>query len=179
MLALEKTAGREARCVNAVKIIEIERGKISSTCCSNFVGRHVNGFESGAQIGIVVRCLLLDFFEGRKRSGSAKIVGKNEIVLDIREKQNRQVEPGIQHRKLGFLKLSAAILGLKLGFDSVGGGNFAAMLQLLRQLEKAIAVVDGALGIFQLELRGKRAEIGLGHGDHEAARSDFSLCAAQ
>src|SRR6266481_4939536 len=77
------------------------------------------------------------------------------------------------------MKLSAAILGLKFGFDGVSVGNFAAMFQLLRQLEKTIALVGRASGIFQLELRGERAEIGLGHSDHEAARSDFSLGARQ
>ncbi len=53
------------------------------------------------------------------------------------------------------------------------------MFQLLRQLEKAIAFVGRAPGIFQLELCGERTEINLSHGDHQAARSDFRLGACE
>ncbi len=80
---------------------------------------------------------------------------------------------------MGFLKLPAAILGLKLRFDGIGVGNFPAVFELLRQLQKTIAFLGRASRIFQLELRGKRIEIILGHSDHQPARSDFGLGARQ
>src|SRR5438046_7345791 len=51
--------------------------------------------------------------------------------------------------------------------------DFAALLQLLRDLQEAIAFVSDALSVVQLELRSKRNEIILHHGDDQSARSNF------
>ncbi len=71
----------EIRRIDAVEVIESERGKIPGASGRDFAGGHVESFEGSAQIGVVVRRLLLHFFKGRKRSGGAKIVGENKIVL--------------------------------------------------------------------------------------------------
>ena len=78
--------------------------------------------------------MLLHFAERRQRGGRVQIIRDFEVVVEIREKQHRQIEPRIEQPQLGFLQGPAAILGLQFRLDHVRMRNFPATLQILRQL---------------------------------------------
>jgi len=121
--------------------------------------------------------LLLNFFESGKGNRGAKIVCEDEVVLKIGEDQDGEIETGVEKRELSFLKLAAAILGLKFGLDGVGVSSLAAFFELLGELEEAIAFVGSAFGDVEFVLRGQSGEVTLDNGDNEAARSNFGFCA--
>ena len=78
--------------VDSVEVVEAKGRQIFGASGGDFVIGKIDGFESGAEHGIVARGLLLNFFECGKRNGGAKIIGKDEVVLKSGEDQNGEIE---------------------------------------------------------------------------------------
>ncbi len=136
-----------------------------------------NGFQRSADIGIVASSLLLDFRQGGQRHVGMEVVGKNEIVVEVRENQHGQVEPGIEEGQLCLLKLAPPVAHLELGFDDIGVSDLAAVLEILCEFQKFLALGGGFLGEVQPALRCQNTKVALDDGDYQAARGDFGSSA--
>ncbi len=144
------------RGVDSVEIIEIQSREIACARGGDSVARGVHGFESRSNVGIVSSGTRFDLFGRAKCHRRVEIVGEIIVVVEIRKDQNREIQTRIEQRKLCFLKLSPAIVHLKLRLDHIGMRDFAAFLEIVRQFQKAIAFVVGFLRDIELSSRRRR-----------------------
>ena len=102
-----------------------------------------------------------------------QIVGHVKVFVEIWKNQHGQIEPCIEQCQLGFLQGPAAILRLQFRFDHIRMRHFPAVLQILRQFEKAVAFIRRFLRREQFLLGRRDGVIVLNDGNHQTAGCNF------
>src|SRR5260370_42698463 len=101
-----------------------------------------------------------------------------KVTVEVGKKQNRKIETRVEQRQLRLLELPAAVLHLEFGFDNVGVRNFASMLELLRNFQKAIAFVCASFRSLEFVLSPGHVVKTLHDGTDEPPRTNFCLRAS-
>ena len=102
-----------------------------------------------------------------------QIVGDFVVIVEIREYQDRQIEPRVEEPKLRFLQLTASFLHLQFRLDDIGMSHFAAIFEFLRKLEEALAFLRCSLRGLELQLGGGSRVIILYNGHDQASGSNL------
>src|SRR5215813_3229285 len=160
-------------CVDPVEIIKTQRRKISGAGGEDAVVRLLHSGEGGAELRIISYSALLDFAKRRQRDSGMQIIGQLKIVGEIRKNQNREIEARVQDGELRFLQLTAAIVGLQFRLDDVRVSHFAAMFEVLRELEELVTSLRGSCGGFEFVLCSEGRVVALYDGYDEAAGSNL------
>src|SRR6478672_9655634 len=127
---------REVWCINAVKIIKRQRGKIRALRGRYFEFGCLKTRRRGPNIRVSVLRFLHKFIKAYERGSKLSIVNHGEIQVEVGKEQDSKVQPALVHGKLGFAQIALAIVVLYLGLDHVRMGHFAAIFQLLAQRKK-------------------------------------------
>ena len=159
--------------VDAIKIIQSDRRQEARPGHAHFLPRFLQGAQRGPQFGILAGGRSLSFAKRRQRLGSLQIIHHAEVLVEIRENQHGKFQPAAVHLELCFLQVALLLLKLNLGLDHIRVRHFAALFELLADIEKTPALGQGALRSIVLSLRHDEVVIGLHYGDNQAASRDF------
>jgi hypothetical protein len=69
-----------------------------------------------------------------QRLRSLKVVDHAEVLVPVMKNHDRQIQPAFLHGQLRLLQIALLLLRLDAGFDHIGPGHFAAVLQVLADL---------------------------------------------
>src|SRR5262245_30241049 len=101
-----------------------------------------------------------------------KVVGEFIVVVEIRKYEDGQVEPCVEKRKPGFLKLPATVVRLKFRLDDVRMRDFASSFEIVGELQESVAFVVGSLRDVELSRGRGNTVIAFNDRHNQSSRRD-------
>ena len=165
----------KVRRINAVKIIERQRGKVCALSGRYLKFGCLETRRRGANIRIPILRFLDEFIKTYERRRKLCVIDDGEIQVEVGKEQDGKIQPALVHGKLGFAQIALAIVVLDLGFDHISVRHFTAIFQLLAQREKLLRFRRSLLHVGIFALRGDQPVIALHYGHDQPAFGNFRL----